>query len=139
MTLEEIAAYCHLFYRTGDKKITLNFIVMERYPIDPKIIHSLFDPAKVLIKLTPLNPTKYARENGLKTMLDPHNETSIASLTTAFQLLGFETIISIGNLEENEIGSNCGQYISKNFEKKSPAKIQKVITPVPHKPVSSFL
>jgi 23S rRNA (adenine2503-C2)-methyltransferase len=29
---------------------------------------------------------------------------------------GYEVIISIGDLEENQIGSNCGQYVRRHLE-----------------------
>jgi len=29
---------------------------------------------------------------------------------------GYEVIVSVGELEENKIGSNCGQYLKKTAE-----------------------
>lgn len=112
MSFQEIAQYGNEFYKSGDRKITLNFIVMEDYPIDPEVIISFFNPDIFIIKLTPLNPTQNAEKNRLKTKLNPYDEKTVSQLTGHFQSLGFETIVSIGELEENKIGSNCGQYIS---------------------------
>ncbi|GAH48580.1 unnamed protein product, partial [marine sediment metagenome] len=34
-------------------------------------------------------------------------------LVGRFKEWGFEVILSIGEMEENRIGSNCGQYVTK--------------------------
>ncbi|HLD33158.1 MAG TPA: radical SAM protein [Candidatus Nanoarchaeia archaeon] len=112
LSFQEIAAYGNIFLGQGDRKITLNFIVMNGYPIDPKTVQSFFNPDVFLIKLTPLNPTQNARNNHLETKLNPHDAGSVSDLAQEFKSLGFEVIVSIGELEENRIGSNCGQYVS---------------------------
>ena len=112
MDFDEIARYGAGFYRKGDRKITLNFIVMENFPIDPAVVRQHFDPEHFLIKLTPLNPTGKARSSGLTTKLDPGNPDSVSGLIQSFQDLGYDTILSIGETGENAIGSNCGQFIS---------------------------
>lgn len=133
MNFREIAEYGKKFYASGDRKITLNFVVMEDYPIDPEVIHSFFDPAIFIIKLTPLNPTGNAENNQLQTKLDPHNEKSVTQLVDKFHSFGFDTIVSIGELEENEIGSNCGQYITAHnalvFDKSIKAPTIKSVIP----------
>jgi len=112
LSFDDISKFGDEFFAEGDRKITLNFIVMEEYPIDPAVLKKHFDPEKFVIKLTPLNPTGAAEDNGLKTKLDPHDGRSISQLTDAITDAGFESLVSIGALEENQIGSNCGQYIS---------------------------
>jgi 23S rRNA (adenine2503-C2)-methyltransferase len=118
-SFEDIAAFGERFFVSGDRKITLNFIVMDEYPIDPQIIAAHFNPEKFIVKLTPLNPTDMVQENNLKTKLDPNNKESVSKLVDELESLGFESIVSIGEMEENQIGSNCGQYI-----KKKPVSIQ---------------
>ena len=113
LSFKDIAAFGDNFFESGDRKITLNFIVMEEYPLDPKVIGENFDPKKFVIKLTPLNPTRTAKQNNLKTRLDPQNDKSATGIVEELDALGFESLVSIGALEENEIGSNCGQYVSK--------------------------
>lgn len=112
LRFEDIARFGDRFMLPGDRKITLNFIVMDGYPIDPGILKQTFDPSRFLVKLTPLNPTLSARSHSLKTALDPHDDRSVAPLADAIRAAGFDTIVSIGDLEENQIGSNCGQFLS---------------------------
>jgi len=112
MEFDDIAKFGDEFFESGDRKITLNFIVMEEHPIEPEVLQRHFDPDKFIIKLTPLNPTQTAEENHLHTKLDPHNAKSVGELVDSLATHGFESLVSIGALEENQIGSNCGQYVT---------------------------
>ena len=113
LILPEIAALCRQFRRTSDRKITLNFIVMKDVPIDTERIARLFDGDNFLIKLTPLNPTYRARYHKILPGFDPEKPETIKELISDFEAKGFEVILSIGELEENRIGSNCGQYLER--------------------------
>jgi len=111
LTLPEIAALGRQFRNTSDKKITLNFIVMKDVPIDAERIARLFDGDNFLIKLTPLNPTYRAQYHKIQPGFDPEKPETIQKLISNFEARGFDVILSIGELEENQIGSNCGQYL----------------------------
>lgn len=110
--LERIASFGDGFHDEGDRRITLNFALTRGLPVDPDVIARHFDPEKFAVKLTPLNPTAKAIRNGLASALDPFEPSAGVKLAKAFGDLGFETILSIGELEENRIGSNCGQFVS---------------------------
>lgn len=111
--MEEIAEFGREWFEPGDRKVTLNFALAEGYPLDPKGVRSIFDPQYFLIKLTPVNPTNRAEENELRTVIDPEDPASGEGVVKAFEEQGFEVILSIGELEENQIGSNCGMYLTK--------------------------
>ncbi len=115
LSLKEIAAYSERFadVDAGDKKVTLNFAPAEGYPIDVGVIRGLFDPSKAIIKLTPLNPTVRSREESLRSVIDPHMDDPSKGLVDRFRRSGYDVILSIGELEENRIGSNCGQFIQR--------------------------
>ncbi len=114
-SMERISEYSKGFSRpeNGDKKVTLNFAPAVGYQIDPEVIRRHFEPSRFLIKLTPLNPTVRSAEESLASAIDPQNLSSSEELVGAFRREGFEVILSIGELEENRIGSNCGQYIQR--------------------------
>ncbi len=116
MDFAEIAEFGKKFFTLGDRKITLNFIVMKEYPIDLDIIEKYFDPKIFVLKLTPLNPTNKAEENSLTSKLDPNDESSIQKLIDSAKALGFDVIVSIGDQEENVIGSNCGMFVSSEMK-----------------------
>ena len=110
-----MAAYGEDFFESGDRKVTLNFALARDMPVDPAVLREHFDPAKFLIKITPLNPTHQARQSGLSSYIDPKQASQDYEVVQALQGVGYQTIVSIGELEENYIGSNCGQYVRKHL------------------------
>jgi 23S rRNA (adenine2503-C2)-methyltransferase len=105
----EMAAYGRRFFRSGDRKVTLNFALAEGYPLDAGALLSWFDPACFLVKITPVNPTVRARENNLQPVFDGKQRDG--ETAERLRRAGYEVIVSIGELEENAIGSNCGQFV----------------------------
>ena len=119
---EEIAAYGRRFHEEGDRKITLNFALMDGYPVEPKVVAEHFDPSTFLVKITPLNPTKKARANKLTPAFDPCESNPVQPLVDEFKRLGFDVLVSIGELEENRIGSNCGQFVGAYSGQAAPPR-----------------
>jgi 23S rRNA (adenine2503-C2)-methyltransferase len=115
----EMADYGERFYSPGDRKITLNFALARGVPVDPVVLRAYFDPARFLIKITPLNPTYKATENRLLSYVDPLQGTDGGQIVRALQEAGYDVIVSIGELEENQIGSNCGQYLRTHLDAES--------------------
>ena len=91
----EIASYGENFYSTGDRKITLNFALANSSPLEVKILKKYFNPNKFLIKITPINPTLAATKNNLISHIN------IEALVLDIKQAGYECIVSIGELEEN--------------------------------------
>ena len=110
----QIAEYGETFYHESGRKITLNFALADGMTVDPDVLLSHFTPDKFLVKITPVNPTIRASKHDISSHIQPNKEKYdiIDSLKTA----GYDVILSIGELRENLIGSNCGQYIT-NFRK----------------------
>jgi len=112
----EIAEYGEKFYTSGDRKITLNFALEKNYKFDVQQLKKYFDPKIFAIKITPINPTlnatKYKLESYIKTDINDDNHRLVDKL----QACGYDTLFSVGELEENKIGSNCGQYIKRYFD-----------------------
>jgi 23S rRNA (adenine2503-C2)-methyltransferase len=114
MSWPQVADLGKRFYRPGRRKPSLNFALSPGIPVEADRITDYFDPEYFAIKLTPLNPTATAGEN----LLECVNSFERAKLLVAekakeFSVLGYQVIESIGNMEENEIGSNCGQMVRK--------------------------
>lgn len=109
---KEIADYGARFYQKGDRKIAINFAAAKGYPVDANVVAEYFNQEIFIIKITPLNPTYSVQENNLKPLFITDNEVA-HELVNSFEKHGFEVILSIGELEENRIGSNCGQYVMK--------------------------
>jgi len=117
-SLEEIAAYGKRFRRNGDRKITLNFALAKNFPLKTSIIKKHFDPDHFLIKITPVNPTYQAKKSSLESYIDPDDPGAEYNVVNSLKKEGFDVLISIGEVEENQIGSNCGQYVRRHLRSK---------------------
>jgi len=109
-----IAKYGERFHVDGGRKITLNFALAEGMPLDAAVLFSHFDPDKFLVKLTPVNPTCEADRSGVRSSIVKGVEPE--AVITPLRDAGYEVLLSIGELEENHIGSNCGQFIKSYLD-----------------------
>ena len=109
-SLGEIGRWGETFYRRGDRKLTLNFAPVAGLPLDPEQLATCCPPQRFLIKLTPINPTRAAAAAGLRGRIDPGDPAGCRRMAKMFEAAGFETLLSIGELRENQIGSNCGMH-----------------------------
>ena len=116
----QIGEYGERFYTAGDRKVTLNFALVQGMPVDPGVLLDFFDPGKFLVKITPLNPTYRARENELVSYINPLSAVQKYDIVQDLQDAGYQVIISIGEREENNIGSNCGQYLRRHLSAETP-------------------
>ncbi len=105
----DISEYSKVFYEYGDRKIALNFALGKDMPVDPAVLLKYFEPEYFCIKITPVNPTINAIQNQITSYIKTENERY--EIIERLKDAGYEVILSIGELEENQIGSNCGQYI----------------------------
>lgn len=110
--LSKIAEFGDRWFASGDRKITLNFSAIRGWEIDSHKLRNLFNPQNFIIKLTPLNPTHKVKESALLSWINPNDPNSYKHLILSLKEAGFEVILSIGELDENLIGSNCGQYLT---------------------------
>ncbi|MFH2102735.1 MAG: radical SAM protein [Chloroflexota bacterium] len=115
-SFERMAAYGERYFRSGDRKITLNFALAAGMPAEPAVLLRYFDPERYLIKITPVNPTWHAMKNRLASSIDPQDPQSGKVIAQAMSDAGYDVILSIGEVKENQIGSNCGQYVLKYIQ-----------------------
>jgi len=111
---ERMAEYGETFYRKGDRKITLNFALADGMPVHPGTLLRHFDPGIFAVKITPVNPTYTAERNRITSALTPDGRG--CGVADSLSAAGYDVIMSIGEVEENHIGSNCGQYLMAHCE-----------------------
>ncbi len=120
--LAEIAEFGERYYQPGDLKVTLNFALGRGMPLEAAVLRQYFSPEKFLIKITPLNPTYRAMENRLETYIDPTKPPESDEIVQSLRHAGYDVIVSIGEVEENYIGSNCGQYLRTHLQARDRLK-----------------
>jgi len=110
-SFRKMASWGRRFRDRGDRKITLNFAPVRGFPLEPRALAEVFEPDDHMVKLTPVNPTACALASGMRGVIDPGRPAEAQAVADGFAAVGFETLVSIGELEENRIGSNCGMYV----------------------------
>lgn len=113
-SFEQMASYGERWFEAGDRKITLNFALANESPLEVETLLRYFSPEKYLIKMTPLNPTYQSVKNNLTSHITRENMSYLA--VESLRKGGYDVLLSVGEYEENNIGSNCGQYLT-NYEK----------------------
>ncbi len=108
-SFHKIAEYGESFAGNEGRKVTLNFALNRDMIVDSEAIKYIFNPNYFFIKITPVNPTYKATFNNINTL---HDADYYREKADEFRETGYDTIVSIGELEENFIGSNCGQYLA---------------------------
>ncbi|RLF42136.1 MAG: radical SAM protein [Thermoplasmata archaeon] len=115
-SFKEIAEYGKQFFDEDGRKITLNFALAEDMPVEPEILLEYFNPDIFLIKITPVNPTYSAYKNNITSHIS--SDEREYDIVNHLREVGYEVILSIGEIMENYIGSNCGQYINRYLNSK---------------------
>lgn len=118
-SLLQIAKYGEKFFNAGDRKITLNFALVQGMILDPHVMQRIFTPERFMIKFTPVNPTYNAVKNRLQSHISSTDLDKRYKVVDELHNQGFHTLISIGENEENLIGSNCGQFVMKHISETS--------------------
>jgi len=108
LTIKEVVQHINskkIHHRT----ITLNFIVMKGVPVDVGYLMKLgLNADKFMVKLIPLNNTKNAQKNKLKTFANYQNYEDLVHLGKEFKKYKIPTVIdAIAKCEE--AGLCCGQ------------------------------
>ncbi len=119
-SFSRIAEYGDRFFDSGGRKITLNFALADGMPVDPDVLLKHFSPDRFLLKITPVNPTCEAERNRVNSHIVSGREKY--SVIEKLENAGYDVILSIGEPEENHIGSNCGQFIHSFLE--NPGKFE---------------
>jgi 23S rRNA (adenine2503-C2)-methyltransferase len=113
-SFEKMAQFGANFHKDNQQKVTLNFALADNSIVEPDVLIKYFNPDNFLTKITPVNPTYIATKNNYRSSKILSNKYD--EIVKNLKKVGYEVIISIGDLTENEIGSNCGQHIM-NFLK----------------------
>ncbi|MBU0528675.1 radical SAM protein [bacterium] len=117
-SFEKMAKFGEKFHQGDRQKITLNFALSSDSIVESNVLLQYFNPDDFLIKITPVNPTYKALQNKLDSFI--YKPSKQYQIIDNLRSTGYEVIVSIGDLTENEIGSNCGQHVM-NFLKNNVA------------------
>lgn len=113
-SFDKMAQFGEKFHKGSNQKVTLNFALADKSIVEQDVLLKYFNPDDFLIKITPVNPTYNAKNNNLDSSISKSSKQNI--IIDNLRNVGYEVIVSIGDLTENEIGSNCGQHVMNFLE-----------------------
>ncbi len=119
LTINEIAKYGLRFIKEKDRKVTLNFALAHNFEVNARKLFDIFSTDHFMIKITPLNPTYQVIENKYDSYISSTDLDRQYAIVEELRQYGFEVLVSIGENEENLIGSNCGQYVTRHIQEEN--------------------
>jgi len=93
------------------RKITLNFAVVDGWPIDAPVLRSLFSPEHFIVKLTPMHETTEATTMHIKTHGDATTPEPYQRVESDLRAEGFDVLVFIASHEEDASRITCGNAI----------------------------
>lgn len=110
LPLQDISEIGHWIDTPVGRKITLNFAVAG-YEIDAVKLRTMFDPAKFVVKLTPMHKTAVAVENGIQTKGDYTTPYPYLHHAEELRAEGFDVLTFIASHDEDAGRITCGNAI----------------------------
>jgi 23S rRNA (adenine2503-C2)-methyltransferase len=105
-----MAEFGDRYFTKGDRKIALNFALSSESELDATKLIPYFSPEKFMVKITPMNPTFRRNQHKLASYEFDGRE---ADILRSLQSHGYDVVVSVNDFEENSIGSNCGQFVTR--------------------------
>ena len=120
--MKKLQTISEKFFNNDTRKITLNFALSKKSDIDVDILKKYFDKDIFIIKVTPINPTYNAKSNRIESFIEDKYKDEYNRVIDSLKSANYDVILSIGEREENNIGSNCGQYVKRFIDNKENIK-----------------
>jgi len=111
LSLTEISGICNRLPSPAGRKYTLNFAVTHNTILDARILSSLFDKEKFIVKITPIHQTVRALESGydITTSYDKYDVYNQFEEPLLEQ--GWDVIVFVPSKEEDEDRITCGNAL----------------------------
>lgn len=110
LSLESISAMAKNWDTPKGRKYTLNFAVAD-YEINAEKLRDLFNPDKVIVKLTPMHKTSTAVKNGIETKGDYTTYYPYRDIEEKLKKVGFDVLVFIASEYEDLGRITCGNAI----------------------------
>jgi len=101
------------------RKYTLNFPVTAETKLDPVVLSNLFDKDKFIVKITPIHETNEAKDFNLQTQMGYYKYDVYRQFEQPLLDAGWDVIVFIPSLEEDEDRITCGNALLYNFINKN--------------------
>lgn len=117
LTIEEVGAIGDKLPMPVGRKYALNFALADDYIVNEVKLRELFDPKKFMCKITPLHKTNSCEDNNIQTTGGYESYTPYQGVERRLKNVGFDVLVFVPSLDEDESRITCGNAILKNFNK----------------------
>lgn len=111
LSLREIANIASDLPMPVSRKYTLNFAVTEATILDAKVLDSLFDRDKFIVKITPIHQTKAALEHNYDITTSYDDYSVYDKFEQPLLDLGWDVIVFVPSKEEDSDRITCGNAL----------------------------
>lgn len=116
LSLSTISRIGKMLVKPLGRKYTLNFALADNYELDAKKLVKLFDPNKFIIKITPMHDTNACQDNDIQTSGGYEYFTPYKPIEKELKEVGFDVLVFIPSIEEDESRITCGNAILADDE-----------------------
>lgn len=127
LTLEELSEIADRMPDPVSRKYCLNFAFSDEYELDGRKLRMLFDTEKFMVKITPIHNNTACRENGIKTAEGYQSFVPYRRAEQSAKDAGFDTLVFIPSLDEEDGLVTCGNVVLGGSELKSTEGELKII------------
>lgn len=111
LSLKEISELAKRLPMPVGRKYTLNFAVTKDTILDAERLTELFEKEKFIVKITPIHQTKSALENNFDVGESYHSYDVYKQFEEPLVKLGWDVIVFVPSLEEDEDRITCGNAL----------------------------
>lgn len=127
LSLRETAAIVGRLPSPVSRKYCLNFAYSTDYKIDAKLLRRLFDPQKVMCKITPIHNNNACRENGISTVDGYESFKPYAKPESDLKAAGFDVLVFVPSIDEEDGLVTCGNAILGGSKLKTDTSSIKIV------------
>ena len=126
ISLEELAKIADKMPDPLSRKYCLNFAYASDYEVDGEYLAKLFDKDKFMCKITPIHNNEACRENGIATLEGYSNYNSYREPEESLKGAGFDTLVFVPSMDEEEGLVTCGNLVLSGSEVKNSTDIIRI-------------
>lgn len=108
LPLVELAKIAEKMPDPVSRKYCLNFALASDYQVDAKLLVSMFDPEKFMVKITPIHNNDSCRENGIITLDGYDSFTPYKQAEQDLKEVGYDVIVFVPSMDEEDGLVTCG-------------------------------
>lgn len=123
LTLRELAQIGEYLEMPLGRKYCLNFAFSTDFEIDAKLLKTMFDPEKFMVKITPIHNNTACTKNGIQTVDGYETFRPYSKPERELKEAGFDVLVFVPSMDEESGLVTCGNLVLSGREVTADNKI----------------